>query len=241
MCGRLVRDKTDEIARESFTADHLAVHFSQIELGFNLAPGQRLSVIVENRHGERELRPMQWGLRRPWSRLDTRAPSNARAETILALPTFRDLVARKRCLVPMTGYYEWQQQGRRKIPYFITTSDRPLCCFAGIYDAWRLPDGEIAASYAIITTVSADAIAHIHPRMPVILRPEDEARWLSRSMRDARAMTDLLKPYPSELLRFWQVSDRVNDPRNTGPELILPIEGSPDRPPEWVMEPLFLA
>ncbi|MGN6484246.1 MAG: SOS response-associated peptidase [Thermomicrobiales bacterium] len=238
MCGRLVRDETDEIAREYFTEGQLALYFEQIEPGFNLAPGQALSVIVENRHGERELRKMHWGLRRPWSRLDSRAPSNARAETILALPTFRDLVARKRCLVPMTGYYEWQQRGGRKIPYFITT-DRPLCCFAGIYDAWLLPDGEIAASYAIITTTPAESIAHIHDRMPVILRPEDEDRWLSRSVRDARAMVDLLKPYPSDRLKSWRVSTRVNDLRNTGPDLILPVEGDSGQP-EWVMEPLFL-
>lgn len=238
MCGRLVRDSTNEIAREFFTDDQLALFFTELETGFNLAPGQRLSVVVENRHGERELRKMLWGLTRPWSRGDSKPPSNARAETILQRPTFRDLVARKRCLVPMTGYYEWKVEGSRKVPYFIRTTDRPLCCFAGLYDAWEEEDGSITESYCIITTTPAESIAHIHDRMPVIIHPEDEDIWLSRAMRDERRVVDLLKPYPSHLLDFWPVSRKVNDTRNAGPELIVPV-GVEEHRPDWAMEPLL--
>lgn len=238
MCGRLVRDSTNEIAREFFSDDQLALFFTELETGFNLAPGQRLSVVVENRHGERELRKMHWGLMRPWSRGDTRPPSNARAETILQRPTFRDLVARKRCLVPMTGYYEWKVEGSRKVPYFIRATDRPLCCFAGLYDAWVDDNGSIAESYCIITTTPAESIAHIHDRMPVIIHPEDEDIWLSRAMRDERVVVDLLKPYPSHRLDFWPVSRKVNDTRNGGPELIEPVAVEEVRP-DWAMEPLL--
>ena len=191
---------------------------------YNAAPSQQLPVVIE-RDGGRELRLMRWGLVPRWRKTGAgRAPEpiNARAETLFEKPMFRSLARTRRCLVPANGFYEWQRLGGTKQPYFIHPTDQETFAFAGLYDEAPGEDGQPLASYAIITTGANEAMAPIHDRMPVILRPEDEADWLDSAITDP-AITALLRPYPAEATAATAVSTAVNDTRHNGPELIQPL------------------
>lgn len=221
MCGRFIIDRNYEVSQERFSSQEIADAFLRLEThGYNLAPGQQLPIVLDTRDGRR-LRMMHWGLRRPFARNGMPTPTNARAETILDKPMFRDLVARKRCLIPGNGYYEWKPVGGKRIPYYIST-DQPLYACAGIYERFVTHDGVLVESYCMITVPANEAIADIHPRMPAILLPEDEAAWSSLDVTDERDALELVRPYPSELMRAHAVTDRVNDLRNQGKENIEP-------------------
>lgn len=221
MCGRLTRDpetyEQSELLRD-------IPNLAGIEATNNAPPKGQTPVVVKTRDGRNMVRLMRWGLRRPWSKPGMPTPSNARAETILEKPMFRDLIRSKRCLVPTNGYYEWRKIGNRSQPYHIRPTDSSISMFAGLYDAWINEDGTIAESYTLITTMPAESIAYIHDRMPVILARGDVATWLRRDVRDLDVILPLLRPYPSELLTSWPVSTRVNDPSADGPDLIEPVE-----------------
>lgn len=229
MCGRIPKPKGyHEVAKEMPKTRQLVANFERIAAAmpssYNAAPGTDQCVIVETRDGELMPRAMRWGLIRPWSKPDSPQPSNARAETILQKPMFSDLLASKRCLVPSNGYYEWKKEGTKSIPYYIHDPERNLIMMAAIYDAWR--DGDtIIESHTLITTTPAESIAHIHGRMPVIIEPENFGLWLSRSERDLNLILPLLRPYPSERLAFWQISNRINDVRNDDADLLAPVTG----------------
>ncbi len=219
MCGRYVVAGHQELS-ERFQLRQIP--FALFPL-FNAAPSQELPVVVEDDDGERTVRLMRWGLLPRWRKAgqaNSVAPINARAETLLEKPMFRPLVGTKRCLVPASGFYEWQRAGGRKQPYFIHPRDGGLVGLAGLYD--ESPDG--IASYAIVTTTPNELVAPLHDRMPAILRPEDEADWLSRDLTDPHAARALLRTYPAEAMVADPVSPAVNNPRNDGPELIAPVE-----------------
>lgn len=229
MCNRQINMGNDaEIAKEVPSTLQLTASFEKVAATFkpnyNAAPGSDRPVIVENREGLIDLRLMHWGLIRPWSKPGMPTPSNARAETIMDKPMFKDLLATKRCLIPVAGYYEWQKVGSRKTPYHIRVKDQQHILIAGLYDAWRESDGEIKESYAMITTTPAESIAHIHHRMPVIIAPQNVGLWLARGMRDIDELLKALRPYPSDQMEFWPVGDRVNSTRNDGPDLIKPVD-----------------
>ncbi len=219
MCGRYVIAGHQELS-ERFQLRQIPFALFPT---FNAAPSQELPVVVADDDGERSLRLMRWGLVPRWRKpgqASSVAPINARAETLLEKPMFRPLVGTRRCLIPASGFYEWQRAGGRKQPYFIHPRDGSLVGLAGLYD--ESADG--VASYAIVTTAPNQLVAPLHDRMPAILRPEDEADWLSRDIVDPRAAQALLHPYPAEAMAADPVSPAVNNPRNDGPELIAPVE-----------------
>lgn len=225
MCGRyVVAGRLDNLEfSERFQLRQLKIELPET---YNAAPSQRLPVILEEDAAERAARLMQWGLvprwRKPGER-DSFAPINARAETVLEKPMFRPLMGNRRCLVPASGFYEWQQRAGGKQPYYITVREQPLIAFAGLYDE-REEDGEVLASYTILTTAANDLMAELHNRMPVILHPEDEEEWLSREVDNPHAVEHLLRPFPAEAMETRPVSRTVNNVRNDGPELIEPVE-----------------
>jgi putative SOS response-associated peptidase YedK len=221
MPGRLVRD-ADLTATSPIELFKSEDDGNGIETGYNLAPGRLLTVVVESDDGEREFRRMHWGLKRPFSVVGGPTPIHARAESILQKPLFRNLLATRRCLVPVSGYYEWKQVGKRRIPHFIRPIDTDLASLAAIFDAWWEPDGTQRAFFCTITVPSSESIAEINHRMPVILRREDEALWLDRTMNDESRLLRLLRPYPSHLLEAYPVDDAVNDARREGAELMAP-------------------
>ena len=181
---------------------------------------------------ERELRVMRWGLVPFWAK-DVRIGSrmiNARAETVAEKPAFRRAFAKRRCLLPADGYYEWQQQpGVAKQPIYITrTDDRPLA-FAGLYELWRDPavarDDPDAWLWTatIITTSAPDELGMIHDRMPMIIDPGSWADWLDPASNDAADLRSLLVPAAASGLATYPVSTAVNSVRNNGPHLIEPL------------------
>ncbi|HEU5416321.1 MAG TPA: SOS response-associated peptidase [Streptosporangiaceae bacterium] len=181
----------------------------------------------------RELRVVRWGLVPSWAK-DTAIGSrliNARAETVAEKPSFRRAFARRRCLLPADGYYEWQVlagEGTKKIkqPYFIYRADGGPLAFAGLYELWRdrqFPDGDPDAwlwTATIITTSAPDELGQIHDRMPMVIRPESWSDWLDPANTEPGDLQALLAPAMAGGLATYPVSTAVNSVRNNGPELI---------------------
>jgi len=187
---------------------------------FNVAPGNEMPVIVG---GEtHELALMKWGLVPHWTK-DLKGsphPINARAEGIAEKPMFRQLLKNNRCLVPATGFYEWKKEGTRKIPFYFHRNDDAIFAFAGLYDTWQSPLGEVIRTYTIITMEANELMAPIHNRMPVILTKENEDPWISRSPLTPEAMGTILVPYRAGDLEVYTVSTRVNSPSTDDEALI---------------------
>lgn len=201
--------------------------FSLGELGddpaprFNVAPTQTLPVITRNSPNRVEM--MRWGLIPSWAK-DASIGSkmiNARAETVAEKPAFRRALRSQRCLVPATGFYEWKRDGDSKAPHFIHLPGEPLFAFAGLYDVWRDPDGQVMKTYTILTTAPNALMTEIHNRMPVILRREGEDDWLDPANSEPETLLPLLRPYPAEQMAAYPVSRLVNSPANDAPDLLL--------------------
>ncbi|MEX0430394.1 SOS response-associated peptidase [Spiribacter insolitus] len=212
MCGRYVLNASGtEIAQ--------ALGISQapeVTSSFNIPPGTRQWVAHAAGEGGVVLEQLGWGYRPVWAGQDAPQPINARAEKVAASPFFRDAFARYRCVVPATGWYEWQKHDGAKTPYYVTTA-QPLMFFAGLYDP---PREDSAGSFAIITQPAAQGIAHIHPRMPVVLDQTCLQDWLdpaNQTRDEVKAVTRALDPAQ---LNAWRVDTRVNKPANDDAGLI---------------------
>jgi putative SOS response-associated peptidase YedK len=221
VCGRYVLEQPDDIS-ERFAAKQ--IHFDLPSI-YNLAPTQELPVVVEGYDGERTIRLMRWGMIPRWQPRPGRGkvtPINARAESVAEKPMFRESIRRRRCLVPVTGFYEWEQDQRSRMPYFVTLKDESLFAFAGIYDEVVRRGSATIASFAVVTTRANDLLAPIDNRMPVILRREYEGRWLSRQITDVDDIEPVMEPLESDRLVVHPVGTRVNYARFDGPDLIKP-------------------
>jgi len=177
-----------------------------------------LTVLSDNPH---EIACASWGFVPAWAdqRPDVKSVINARAESVATKPFFRDAFKSKRCLVLADGFYEWQKTGGRKLPYRIALQTEEPFAFAGIWSTVHDKDGRARPTFAIITTEANELVQKIHPRMPVILREEDEADWLNPQLPLADAQA-ILAPYPAELLTMYEVSAKVNSPAFNEPEAI---------------------
>ncbi|HET6449317.1 MAG TPA: SOS response-associated peptidase [Conexibacter sp.] len=229
MCGRYTLAST--------TPAQLRARFPlgesvKIEQRFNVAPGDDVLAVVM-REGGPTGALLRWGLVPPWAedpRIGFRM-INARAETVADKPAYRRPFERGRCLIVADGFYEWQRDGARQ-PFHITRAAGEPFAFAGLRTAWRDPrdpDGELLRSCAIVTTAANATIQHIHPRMPVILGPEDEQDWLDPSTPPGR-LHELLHPLAVELTHARPISKAVNDARYDGPECLAPAEPEPAPP-----------
>lgn len=220
MCGRFTqRHKAEEVVeRFEVDPDDLIA-----QPRYNIAPSQTLAAVrqVEGR----ELFACRWGLIPFWAKdpaIGNRM-INARAETLAEKPSFRRAFAARRCLIPADGFYEWQKQGKgASRPFYIRLRDDGLFGFAGLWEEWKSPEGEVVTTCAIITVEPNELMAGIHNRMPAILKPEHEAAWLDRS-NDIPAVSNLLQPYPSELMEAYEISRAVNNPRFDDPACIEPV------------------
>jgi putative SOS response-associated peptidase YedK len=220
MCGRYTLRHVDEIQLRFLIEDDVA----GVTPRYNVAPTQSMPVITYQ-NGKNQVEWMKWGLVPSWSKdpQPAYATINARAEGIEARPAYRQPLSKQRCLIPCDGFYEWVQAGKQKQPYFIHLHDDALFAFAGLYDIYHLPDGDLLKTFTIITVPANDLIMPLHPRMDVILFPEDEARWLDPSVTDPRELSHYFYSYPSELMELYPVSTQVNSPRNDVPQLIAPL------------------
>ena len=193
---------------------------------YNITPSQSVPVIVRN-EDRNEAKLMKWGLVPSWAPDPTigNRMINARAETLLEKPSFRNLVSQRRCLVPADGFYEWRREGNRKVPVWIQLKKKEPFAFAGLWDSWRNPqEGDVLNTFTVITTDPNALVRPIHNRMPVIYDAAMGRQWLEEHSYD-RAMTlaAVLRPWPSEYMEAWDVSPMVNAPANDGPECIQPV------------------
>jgi putative SOS response-associated peptidase YedK len=149
-----------------------------------------------------------------------RKPINAKSEAIGKLPSFRAAYAKRRCIVPVNNFFEWRKSTPPKVPYAIGMKDGSPFGFAGIWECWTHPvTGELIRTFCILTCPANEMIATIHDRMPVILPLDAYDRWLSPIEPNPH---DLLVPYPSDLMRMWPISNKVNSPRNDTPDILEP-------------------
>jgi putative SOS response-associated peptidase YedK len=212
MCGRYTYKLTwEEIVRLYRLA--LDQPAQNTRARYNVCPTTTIDTIVD-RNGARALFDMRWGLVPCWWSKPLKelrlATFNARAETVAEKPFFREAFKRKRCLIPVSGYYEWQDTPEGKQPYSFTARDgSPALTIAGLWDEWHdKANGETLKSCTMIITGPNEFVAQVHDRMPVLLADRDFEPWLSGS-----AGLELLKPAPDDLLQSWPVSKRVNSSR----------------------------
>lgn len=222
MCGRFTLTKPPDLVTQ-----HFSVPAAAASPRYNIAPTQTVWAVRASQDGVRELIQPVWGLIPAWTRelSDAVYLINARAETLSEKPAFRNAFRERRCLIPADGFYEWQQTvGKLKQPWYIQLQDSGLFGFGGLWEEWRSPSGEIVNSCAIVTVAANEAMAPVHDRMPLILAPEAYDAWLAP--REA-GPSEILQPYPSELLRLHPVSTEVNRPGNDHPGCREPRPSAP--------------
>jgi putative SOS response-associated peptidase YedK len=196
---------------------------------YNIAPTQDACVIGLTQDGQRELRSFRWGLVPSWATDTKMAASmiNARAETIQEKPAFRQAFAKRRCLVPVDGFYEWAPPagaagtGKRKQPVLLTLPGNQCFAFAGLWEGWRGPDGMVLRSFTIVTTEAVPSLQQLHHRMPVILPRDSYATWLARETSLAEAQ-NLLRPYIQDPIAQTPVGEAVSNVRIDDSRCIAP-------------------
>ena len=191
---------------------------------YNIAPTQDIPVVRIGANGAREMVPMRWGFVPRWARDPAIGLKmiNARGETVAGSKAFGIAFKRHRCLIPADGFYEWKRlPGGRKQPMRAAMKDGATFAFGGVAERWLSPEGEVLDSCAIITVGSNELLAPIHERMPVIIAPEEYARWLDSTIESP---LDLLAPYPADAMRVYPVSSRVNATRNDDATLIEAVD-----------------
>lgn len=188
---------------------------------WNVAPTDPVYVVAE-RDQTRRLEAMSWGLVPHWAKDSRSIHINARQETVAKSPTFRQSLARRRCLIPADGFYEWEPADRGRTPHWIFRADGYPVGFAGIWTARPGPDEEWIRTCAIITAPASGVIASIHDRMPVALPAEAWSGWLDRRLTAPDEAMALLTPIDDTLWMERAVSKLVNSVRNNGPELLDP-------------------
>lgn len=222
MCGRIIQASGPESLALGILNAVVEGTSVRPKPRFNGAPGQALWVLRQHPEtGARSLGQLRWGLIPSWLQDPTggRRPINAKAETVSSLSSFRGAYARRRCLVPVDGFFEWQARpgARSKQPHAIAMREPAPFALAGIWENWRHPAQGWIRTFCILTTEANACLAGIHHRMPVIIGPDDYDRWLSPQETDPR---DMLVPFPAEAMTRWPVSTRVNTPANDDRELL---------------------
>jgi putative SOS response-associated peptidase YedK len=238
MCGRYFRRSDKQRIAEAFRLG-LPTTF-EILPTYNVAPQTFQPVVRLNADtGQRELAQLRWGLVPFWSKDSKVAFStiNAKAETLATSPTFREAFKRRRCLIPLDGFYEWQTiSAKVKQPYAVSLKSGALFAVAGVWDRWKdKATGHCLETYTLITTDPNELMEPFHNRMPVIVRPADFERWMAppdpAQLAPAQLPIDLLRPYPDEEMAAWKVDPAVGNVRNDSPELI--AHAAPEQPSLW--------
>jgi len=221
MCGRYARRSTKKVLADWFGVDENSL--PEFGPSFNIAPQTFQPIVrLSPETGEREIIMMRWGLVPSWAK-DARGGAkriNARAEGIAATPGFRAAIKTRRCLVPADAFYEWQKLGAKsRQPFAIAMHDETPYAFAGLWESWREPSGQVLETFTIITTDANELLAPMHDRMPVILEPKDYDRWLQAG--EAHELpVDLLRSFPAERMKLWKASSRVGNVRNDTEDLL---------------------
>ncbi|MGE3364020.1 MAG: SOS response-associated peptidase [Rhizobiaceae bacterium] len=232
MCGRVyVRSTLAEMVRRFSFADATGVDVLSNQFPrYNGAPRQVYPIIVmdEVAKGTSMFTSATWGLVPSWQKEppgpgQRPPPINAKSETIATNGMFKRPYASKRCLIPIDGFFEWKDihgTGKDKQPYAIAMKDGSPFALAGIYDDWRNPKtGEVVRTFCVVTCPPNELMTTIHDRMPVILHPESYARWIGPELDPS----DLMRPFPAELMTMWPIKRDVGNVRNDRPDLLDPL------------------
>lgn len=229
MCGRYAITSAPEAIRQLFRYSEQP----NFPPRYNVAPTQPIPV-VRLVNGVRQFALVRWGLLPSWVK-DPKAFTlviNARGESVLDKPAFRNAMKYRRCLIPADGFYEWQAGGRHKQPYYIRAKSGQPFGFAGLWETWCGPNGEEVDTVAIVTTRANRTLGDIHERMPVIVPPEAFDLWLNCKDVDAETAAAIITPAPDDLLEAYPISTAVNRVANDNAELIEPLAaGSAPEPP----------
>ena len=245
MCGRYATTQTPASLNDAFGAG-LADSFVELEPDYNMAPTKLAPMVIARDSDDgpptRELLTAKWGLVPSWAK----DPSignrmiNARSETVADKPAFKKAFGKRRALIPADGYYEWYKtegdpeaatkkaQKVQKQPFYITPKDGSVLAMAGLYEFWRPDyDAEDAddwlITYTILTTSAPDDLGHLHDRTPMMIEPDAVEAWLDPTPRPTDELLGLLVPAVPGRLDAWPVSKAVNNHRNNGPELVVPL------------------
>jgi putative SOS response-associated peptidase YedK len=220
MCGRFRLSKTDKAVMKQFGVEINPDYSPR----YNISPSQSVLTIRQDpAKPVRLVSKMRWGLVPFWAK-DVQIGYkmiNARSETVLEKPAYRDSFKKRRCLIPADGFYEWKEIGKDKQPYNFGMADDSAFAFAGIWDAWKMQDGTCMESFSILTTTPNDLVQDVHDRMPVILDADDYDQWLDPGVKDPTTLTELLKAFPAKKMRSYPLSQLVNSPKNDKPECIV--------------------
>ncbi len=221
MCGRFTLTIDPTALQEAFP---WATVPDDLSPRYNIAPSQMVAVIPNTSENKVEL--YKWGLIPSWAKDPTIGERmiNARAETLAEKPSFRNAYHRRRCLILADGFYEWKQNPdlKTKQPMYIRLKNGAPFAFAGLWEAWKAPDETELRTCTIITTQPNALLETIHNRMPVILAPDDYAKWLSTEDRQPAQLEGLLVPYPAGEMVAFPVSKMVNRPELDSAELVKP-------------------
>jgi putative SOS response-associated peptidase YedK len=244
MCGRYASSRRPEDLIEEFEITSPRVE-EALAPDYNVAPTKEVYAVMErppsedrSAPAERQLRVLRWGLIPSWAKdpaIGNRM-INARMETVAEKPAYRRAFASRRCLLPADGYFEWyptselSKAGKPlKQPFFIHPSDGGVLAMAGLYEIWKDPTREdddplrFRWTCTVLTTEAEDSLGHIHDRMPLMVAPERWADWLDPTVADRDDLLGLLTPAAPGRLEAFPVATLVNNVRNNGPELIVPL------------------
>jgi len=220
MCGRYAIHANPEVVALQFALDQAP----EFTASYNVCPGSEILVVRTARDRRRIARPHRWGLIPHWAKDPAigNKLANARGESLAERPAFRDAFRQWRCLVPASGFYEWQTRAGRKYPWYVRPLDAELFALAGITALWNG-----VRTVSLITTEPNEVMRPIHDRMPVIVAPEDYATWLDPAEQDAGELMRFVRPYPAERMSAYRVGTRVSKPENDEPSLIEPAADGP--------------
>jgi putative SOS response-associated peptidase YedK len=242
VCGRYAASRNPADLVEEFEVEQVEVP-EPLPPDYNVAPTKPVYAVLARRTRDsgddeppvRQLRVVRWGLVPSWAK-DPSIGSrmiNARMETVAEKPAFRRAFARRRCLLPADGYYEWyasKQDGKTvKQPFFIHPKDGGVLAMAGLYEFWRPKDADPEdpdawlTTCTVLTTNAEDALGRIHDRMPLLVEPARYAEWLDPDVDDPDRLRSLLVPAAPGRLDAYPVSREVNNVRNNGERLLEPV------------------
>jgi len=221
MCGRFMVTVSRKVLAERFGA---AGKLPAGEPNVNIAPSQAVVAVTAGAAGARRLELMRWGLTPSWPVAGRALLINARAETLAAKPTFQRLLQAQRCLIPATGFYEWQKlPDGRKRPWCYTLPDDAPFGFAALWDVQRDAAGREVCAFTIVTTEANSLIQPVHDRMPALLTPAAEAAWLDPARQAPAELLPLLKPWPADGMRTRDATALLSAARLTSVQPLLPF------------------
>ena len=221
MCGRFVLNEVIEDLTETYRVQDVRVDDPAPR--YNIAPSQDIAAILQ-KNEKRYLVDLQWGLVAFWTKdlAAARRQVNVRIETLRERPTYRKELERRRCIIPASGFYEWQKEGDRPGPWYFRVAEGHAA-FAGLWDKWQeSEDSEPLRTCTIITQPAEGVVGSIHDRMPALLTSETALRWLDPTLSGAEALA-LIIPEAMPPLDAYRVSTRVNKPTVDEPSLIAPL------------------